>query len=72
MECRCPTSEELRGDEAFDYANNHLEEVAAEAGAWLFRCPITGQEWVLDTTREWDTDHGGRGRLRGFPCANPS
>jgi hypothetical protein len=57
---------------AFDYAHKHLTRIAEEAGASLYRCAITGQEFVLDSTKEWDTGHGGRGRLRRFPFEKPS
>lgn len=72
MECRCQDITEIRGDEAFEYAERHLARVASERGAWLYRCPDTGQEWVLDAPKEWDTGHGGRGRLRRFPFLNNS
>jgi hypothetical protein len=66
MECRCETVMELRGDEAYEYAQGHLEYVMAEprGGAWLYRCPITRREWIEDFPPEWDTGHGGRCRLR--------
>ena len=72
MECRCRGIAEIGGDEAYEYAEQHLERVAEEAGAWLYRCPATGQEWVLDSVKESDTGHGGRGRLRRFPFVKPS
>jgi hypothetical protein len=71
VECRCQDIAEIRGDGAFEYAEQHLERVVQENGAWHYRCPTTGQEWVLDTTKEWDTGHGGRGRLRRSLSPNP-
>jgi len=73
MTCRCAVIDEIRGDEAFDYAHQHLEFVAEEHGASLYRCPDTGQEWVLDAPTGWDTEPMmGRGRLRRFPFVKPS
>jgi len=44
VECRCSIVEEPDGEEAYDYANGHLERVDEEGGAWLLRCPLTNQE----------------------------
>jgi hypothetical protein len=78
MDCRCNEDElmELHGDQALEYAR-HLDTVTEDGGAWLVRCPQTGQEWVKDfpldpAAREWV----GTCRLRRFPFArhfaNPS
>ena len=72
MECRCNDLTELHGDEALEYTM-HLESVAAEGGAWLVRCPVTGVEWIEDflldpAAREWI----GVCRLRRFPVAATS
>jgi hypothetical protein len=73
MDCRCEDLGELHGDEASNYADQHLARVMSEprGGAWLYRCPLTSAEWILDFPREWDTGHGGRARLRRVQFREP-
>jgi hypothetical protein len=58
--CSCPDLRELKGRKADDYADNHLAYVGL--GPWdldnqaLFRCPVTGIEWVM--TYPGPTPHG--------------
>ena len=59
MTCRCPATAELWDDAARDYADNHLQKVAALEGGWvtLLMCPEAGVWWVKDYPRS--EEHGG-------------
>jgi hypothetical protein len=74
-QCRCddPTLAELLGDEALEYGRRHLEAVSEERGAWLVRCPMTGEEWVKDFPAiRWREDLGDRPcRVRRLPRNAP-
>jgi hypothetical protein len=65
MDCGCGDMEELHGDDAVAYAEHDLTKVASQPGGqWLYRCPVTGTDWIYDSVWEWNTGHGGRPRLR--------
>ncbi len=65
VDCQCHEVEELRGDDAVAYAEQHLEKVASQSGGqWLYQCPVTKLDWIYDSVREWDSGHGGHPRLR--------
>jgi hypothetical protein len=65
MDCRCVDVNELHGDDAAGYAEQHLIAIDSQPGGqWLYRCPITAADWIYDFPRGWDTGHRGRARLR--------
>lgn len=64
VECRCATIDVLHGDDARRYADEHLNRLEEDRGAWLYQCPAMGADWIMDIPRYWDTGHGGRSRLR--------
>ena len=59
MRCRCEEITELWSDEAKSYADEHLEQVEVRADGWevLYRCPVTGRQWLEDYPR--GEEHGG-------------
>ena len=50
MNCRCTEITELLGDEATEYAREHLVETGKDATGWYvtYVCPITGTHWEKD------------------------
>ena len=49
MDCRCNEATEFYGNEAEQYARDHLvtDEVRTEAFGELLSCPDTGRRWQL-------------------------
>lgn len=50
MICRCNEFIELVGDEARQYAHEHLQKTGGDGTKWeiYYVCPVTGQRWVQD------------------------
>lgn len=78
MRCACGSLTLLTGNEADQYAAEHLEKVEVDATAWTkrFRCPTTGATWLMDYP-ESELHGGGSPRLRrldeaGRPVDGPS
>jgi hypothetical protein len=60
MDCRCDTVAELYGNEAEDYAGDHLRREEANAAQFneTFSCPDTGARWLLDYPERSERDPG--------------
>ncbi len=70
MRCACGSLYELNGNEADDYAREHLTELEVDAVNWTVRycCPDTGRPWLLDAPHSgWHG--GGPPRLRQLDAA---
>ncbi len=65
MRCACATLTILTGNEADLYANEHLQKVEVDAVNWTkrFKCPDTGESWLMDYP-ESHLQGGGSPRLR--------
>ncbi len=65
MDCRCDTVQELYGNEAEDYASQHLvsDEVRSERFEEDFSCPDIGRRWILDYPERTEREPG-QARLR--------
>jgi len=59
MSCACGSLFELIGNEAGQYAREHLERLEVDVVNWTerYRCPDTGRRWLLDAP--WSGLHGG-------------
>jgi hypothetical protein len=68
MKCICQKITELEGNDALDYAENHLEIISIDKDNWqtLYECPVTGIQWLKDYP---DSEYhgGGSPRLRKMP-----
>lgn len=78
MRCACDSVYELTGNEADQYALEHLEEVSVDAVNWTvsYKCPDTGRLWLRDSPHA-ELQGGGPPRLRqldadGNPIDKPS
>lgn len=78
MRCACDSVFELTGNEAEQYAREHLVELDVDAVHWTvrYRCPDTGREWLRDSPQA-ELQGGGPPRLRqldasGQPITEPS
>ena len=78
MRCACDSIYELTGNEADQYAREHLEELGVDAvnGTVSYRCPDTGRLWLRDSPQA-ELQGGGPPRLRqldseGNPVDRPS
>lgn len=78
MRCACDSVYELTGNEADQYAREHLEELGVDAVNWTvsYRCPDTGRSWLRDSPNA-ELQGGGPPRLRqldaeGNPVDKPS
>jgi len=78
VRCACDTLFELEGNEAKQYARDHLVEIEADAVNWTarYRCPDTGRLWLRDYPQS-ELHGGGPTRLRqvdadGHPVTRPS
>ena len=65
MRCACESLTLLNGNEADEYANEHLHRIDVDAVNWTkrFDCPRTGATWIMD----YPDSHlhgGGSPRLR--------
>ena len=51
MRCACLTLFRLTGNQAEDYAAEHLVEENVDPTAWTvtYRCPDTGRRWLRDS-----------------------
>jgi len=65
MICRCADLQQLWDEEAKAYIDEHLEEVEVRAAGWevVYRCPITGRQWLEDYPHG-ELHGGGPMRLR--------
>jgi hypothetical protein len=65
MNCKCPELTELEGNEALDYAEQHLMEIFVNGKTWEteYKCPDTGVRWLLDYPHG-EYHGGGSPRLR--------
>ena len=65
MNCQCDALCELWDDEARQYIKDHLDQVEIRADGWevLYRCPVTGWEWLEEYPHS-ERQGGGPKRLR--------
>jgi len=65
MRCACDSTVELHGNAAEAYVREHLVEEAVDAVHCIvrYRCPDTGQLWILDAPHS-ELHGGGPPRLR--------
>jgi hypothetical protein len=65
MICKCPELTELEGNEAKNYAGQHLTEVFVNGKTWEieYKCPDTGARWLMDFPQS-EYHGGGPPRLR--------
>jgi hypothetical protein len=78
MRCACDSIYELTGNEADQYAREHLQETGVDAVNWTvtYECPDTGLVWLRDSPHA-ELQGGGPPRLRqldadGNPVDKPS
>lgn len=78
MRCACATLTILTGNEADQYASEHLQKIDVDAANWTkrFTCTETGALWLMDYP-ESHLQGGGSPRLRrlddaGEPIDEPS
>jgi hypothetical protein len=78
MQCGCESIFELSGNEADQYADEHLEELAVDVVAWTvtYECPTKGLRWLRDYPQS-ELHGGGPPRLRqigadGLPIVSRS
>lgn len=71
MKCSCDGIQQLEGNEAEAYANEHLRQVSVDNKTWevVFECPETGKQWLMDYP-ESEQHGGGPSRLRALPIAD--
>lgn len=71
--CKCPDTSRLDGDDAENYAANHLRLIERSRDSNLaedYQCDVTRTAWVLDfPLRHWAEDHRGTARLRRLPLS---
>jgi len=50
MNCKCHYVSEFYGNDAIEYAENHLKKIRVDGENWqvLFECPLTGIQWLKD------------------------
>jgi hypothetical protein len=60
MACRCDTVTELYGQEAEDYAGEHLRSDGSVGGRFeeQYSCPDTGRRWKLDYPERTEREPG--------------
>ena len=65
MTCRCDAVTELSGNEAIQYAREHLQQVRIDAARWEteYVCPLTRLRWIEDYPHS-ELHGGGAPRLR--------
>lgn len=65
MRCACTTLFVLTGNEADEYADEHLIEESVDATGWeiTYRCPDTNRRWFRDSP-QGHLHGGGPPRLR--------
>lgn len=65
MKCRCTELIELEGNEALDYAEQHLVEIFVNGKTWEveYECLDTGTRWLMDYP-QGEYHGGGPPRLR--------
>lgn len=70
MRCACGSLFELKGNQADEYAREHLDEIAVDPVNWTVRygCPDTGRLWILDSPHS-ELHGGGSPRLRQLDAA---
>jgi hypothetical protein len=76
MQCACESIFELAGNEAEQYAGEHLNELTVDVVVWTvtYQCPSTDRRWVRDSPQS-ELHGGGPPRLRqigedGLPIAS--
>ena len=70
MRCACGSLFELDGNEADQYAREHLDEIEVDVVNWTvrYRCPDTGRRWLGDSPHGY-LHGGGPPRLRQLDAA---
>lgn len=65
MRCACETLFELRGNQADEYAREHLRKVNVDLSNWTieFICPRTNRRWLRDSPHA-ELQASGSPRLR--------
>jgi len=68
MKCICQEITEIEGNDADEYAKNHLKQISVDAENWqiTYKCPITGFRWLKDYPHS-EYHAGGSPRLRKMP-----
>ena len=68
MNCNCQNTSELNGNDAIEYAENHLIKIQVDGENWqiLYKCPLTGIQWLKDYPHS-EYHGGGSPRLRKMP-----
>lgn len=71
MKCACSSVFEMTGNEADQYANEHLVELKVDAVSWTvrYRCPETGRMWLRDSPYG-EVQGSGPPRLRQLDAAD--
>ena len=70
MRCACGSLFRLEGNEADQYAGEHLEQLEVDVVNWTvrYRCPDTGRPWLRDSPQS-HLHGGGPPRLRQLDAA---
>ena len=70
MRCACDSLFELRGNEADQYAREHLDKITVDLVNWTvsYRCLDTGRLWLRDSP-QGELHGGGPPRLRQLDAA---
>ena len=65
MKCICQEITELEGNDADEYAKNHLKEISVDVENWqvTYECPVIGLKWLKDFPHS-ELHGGGSPRLR--------
>jgi hypothetical protein len=68
MKCKCNEISFLKGAEAKEYAEGHLQKVKSNSETWEIEyvCPVSLKKWLLDYPQS-EYHGGGPPRLRIIP-----